>query len=201
MDWGKKWLVDFNAGKTQLVSFDRSNNNGSIDVKMDGSVLEEKSSFKMLGLTSSKLDWGSYIISIAKTPSKKIGALIRSMKFLSPEVALYLYKSTIRPYMEYCCHIWAGAPSCYLELLDKLQKQICMTVGLSLAAFLEPLAHQQNMVSLSLSFRYYFLFLKGGLHVILIGCMIFLSPFQDVTRMSMSTVSFLALLESGICAC
>ena len=40
--WGKKWLVDFNAGKTQLVSFDRSNNNGTIDVKMDGSVLEEK---------------------------------------------------------------------------------------------------------------------------------------------------------------
>ena len=71
VDWGKKWLVDFNAGKTQLVSFDRSNNNGSIDVKMDGSVLEEKSSFKMLGLTSSKLDWGSYIISIAETVSKK----------------------------------------------------------------------------------------------------------------------------------
>ena len=53
MDWGKKWLVDFNAGKTQLVSFDRSNNNGSIDVKMDGSVLEEKSSFRMLELTFS----------------------------------------------------------------------------------------------------------------------------------------------------
>ena len=95
LDWGKKWLVDFNAGKTQLVSFDRSNNNGSIDVKMDGSVLEEKSSFKMLGLTfSSKLDWGSYIISIGKTASKKIGALFHSRKFLSPEVTLYLYKST-----------------------------------------------------------------------------------------------------------
>ena len=106
----------FNAGKTQLVSFDWSNNTGSIDVKMDGSVLEEKSSFKMLGLTfSSKLDWGSYIISIAKTASKKIGALILSMKFLSPEVALYLYKSTICPCMEYCCHIWAGAPSCYFK--------------------------------------------------------------------------------------
>ena len=106
LDWGKKWLVDFNAGKTQLVSFDWSNNNGSIDVKMDGSVLEEKSSFKMLGLTfSSKLGWGSYIISIAKTACKKIGALIRSMKFLSPEVALYLYKSTIHSCMEYCCHI------------------------------------------------------------------------------------------------
>ena len=60
VDWGNKWLVDFNAGKTQLVLFDRSNNAaGAVDVKMDGSVLEEKSSFKMLGLTFSyKLDWG-----------------------------------------------------------------------------------------------------------------------------------------------
>ena len=136
VDWGKKWLVDFNAGKTQLVWFDQSNNNGSIDVKMEGSVLEEKSSFKMLGLTfSSKLDWDSYIISIAKTASKRIGALIRSMKFLSPEVALYLYKSTIRPCMEYCCHVWAGAPSCYLELLDKLQKRICRTDSIGSTSF------------------------------------------------------------------
>ena len=140
VDWGKKWLIDFNAGETLLVSLVGFNNNNSIDVKMDGSVLEEKSSFKMLGLTFSfKLDWGSYIISIAKTASKKIGALICSMKFLSPEVALYLYKSTIRPCMEYCCHVWAGAPSCYLELLDKLQKRICRIVGPSLAASHEPL--------------------------------------------------------------
>ena len=83
VDWGRKWLVDFNAGKTQLVSCDRSNNTGTIDVEMDGSVLEEKSSFKMLGLIfSSKVD--SYIISVAKTASKRIGALIRSMMLLSP---------------------------------------------------------------------------------------------------------------------
>ena len=43
------WLVDFNAGKTQLVSFDQYNNTGFIDVKMDGSVLEEKSSCKIVG--------------------------------------------------------------------------------------------------------------------------------------------------------
>ena len=58
--------------------------------------------------------------------------------------------------MEYCCHVWAGAPSCYLELLDKLQKRICRTVGPSLAASLEPLAHRQNVASLSLFYRYYF---------------------------------------------
>ena len=108
MDWGRKWFVDFNAGKSQLVSFDQSKNTGAIDVKMDWSVLE------------------------------------------------YLYKSTIGLCMEYCCHVWAGAPSCYLELLDKLQKWICRTVGPSLAASLEPLAHHRNVASLSLFYRYYF---------------------------------------------
>ena len=107
----------------------------------------------MLGLTFSfKLDWGSYIISIAKTASKKIGALIHSIKFLSPEVALYLYKSTTRPCIEYCCYAWVGAPSCYLELLDKPQKRICRTVALSLAGSLEPLVHRRNVASLSLFF-------------------------------------------------
>ena len=137
-DWGKKWLIDFNAEKTQLILFDRCNNNGSIDVKINRSVPEEKSSFKIFGLTfSSKLYCGSYIDSIAKTASKKIGALIRSKKFLSPEVALYHYKSTISPCMEYCFHV-----RCYLDLLDKLQKRICRTVGPSVAASLEPLAHR-----------------------------------------------------------
>ena len=142
LDLGRKWLVDFNAGKTHLVLFDESNSTGAIDVKMDGSVLEEKFSFEMMGLAfSSKFDWSSYIIFIAETAFKKIGALIDSMKFLSPEVALYLYEPTIQPCVEYCCYVWAGAPSYHLELLDKLQKQICRAVGPSLAASLEPLAH------------------------------------------------------------
>ena len=93
MGWGRKWLVDFSTGKTQRVLSNLITlitlitsliTLCGIDVKMDGSVLEENSLFKMLGLTcSSKLDWGSYVISIAKTDSKKIGALICSMKFLS----------------------------------------------------------------------------------------------------------------------
>ena len=73
------------------------------------------------------------------------------MKFLSPEVPLYPYKSTIRPCMECCCQVWVDAPSWYLELLDKLQKRICKTVGPSLTASPEPLAHRRNVANLSLS--------------------------------------------------
>ena len=105
--------------------------------------------------------------------------------------------------MEYCFHVCAGAPSCYLKLLDKVQKWICRTVGPSLAASLEPLAHRQNVASLSLFYRYYLGRFSSEqaeaiLLVILIDFMIFLSPFLDVTRMYISTVSFPAQLDSGI---
>ena len=159
----------------------------------------------MLGLPfSSELDWGSYIIYIAKTASKKIGALSRSMKFLSPEVALYLYKSTIRPRMEYCCHDWAGTPSCYKNeyagllvlhlllhsnpwLIVEMWPAYVFSIGITLVDVL------QNWLN-----WFHFLFLEGGLLVSLIECRIFLSPFLGVTRMSMSTVSFLAQLGCGI---
>ena len=78
------------------------------------------------------------------------------MKFLSSEIPLYLYKSTIHQCLEYCCYVWAGAPICYFHWLDKLQKRICRIVGTSLAASLEPLTHRRNVASLSLVYRYYF---------------------------------------------
>ena len=131
------------------------------------------------------------------------------MKILSPEVALYLYKSTIQLCMKYCCHVWAGAPSCYLKLLHKLQKWICRNVGLSLAVSLEPLAHHQNVASLSFFYRYYFGRCLSELDQLVslpYSCerstcysdtfMIFLSPFLAVK--SMSAISFLTKLDSGI---
>ena len=118
----------------KLVSFDRPNNTRAIDVKMNGFVLEEKSSFKMLGLTfSSKLDWGCYIISIAK---KMEPWFVLWSFFL-----LRLLCSSIN--LPYAMHgillsdVWAGAPSCYLELLDKLQKWIWRTVHHSLIPWLK----------------------------------------------------------------
>ena len=59
---------------SQLVSFDRSNNTGAIDVKIDGPVLEEKSCFKMLGLTLSLPNWiGALTLSLLlKLPPRRL---------------------------------------------------------------------------------------------------------------------------------
>ena len=89
-DWGRNWIFDFIARKTQLVSFNCLSNWGTIDVKKDGYFLVKKSLFKMLGLFfSSKLNLSCYIVSIAKTASPKIVALIRFVKFLNLPLDLH----------------------------------------------------------------------------------------------------------------
>ena len=115
---------------------------------MDGSFLEEKSSFKMLGLTlSSKSVWDSDISLLLKPLPRKLQSWFALWSFL---LLRLLCISINLPYG----YVWNT--SSYLELLDKLQKRICRTVGPSLAASIEPLAHRRNVASLSLFYMYYF---------------------------------------------
>ena len=81
--------------------------------------------------------------------------LYRARKFLPPDAILYLYKTNIRPLMEYCCRIWAGAPACHLSLLDRVQKRIVNLVGEELGSSLQPLSHRRSVASLCL-FSIYF---------------------------------------------
>ena len=108
----------------------------------------------------------------------------------------------------FCKTLWTQAVTCYLEMLDNLQKRTCRTVVPSLAASLEPLARCQFVASLNLFYTlvcahlsglnwFRFLVFEGGLHLILRDCIIFLSQFLDVIRMFMSTGSFLAQVHSG----
>ena len=51
--------------------------------------------------------------------------------------------------MKYCCHVCTGAPSCYLAISDKLQKEVCRSIDPSHAVSLEPLPHRRNVASLN----------------------------------------------------
>ena len=158
VEWGNRWLVSFNATKTKLLSFNRHRDPLLVPVKMSGTELPEETSFRLLGLTfTQSMDWKPYIQSIAKAASRKVGSLYGAQRFLTPESILYLYKSTIRPCMEYCCHIWGGAPrSQGLDLLDRVQKRVVNLVGPELSADLHALSHRRDVASLSLFYKYYY---------------------------------------------
>ena len=103
------------------------------------------------------MDWKIYIESIAKAASRKVGPLYRAQHFLTPESTLYLYKYTIWPCMEYCPHIWGGAPRSHrLDLLDRMQKWVVRLVCSGLSSDLQALSHRRDVASLSLFYKYYY---------------------------------------------
>ena len=113
---------------------------------MSEKVLPESSGFRFLGLTlSNDLSWNEYITGIAKTAARNVGSPFRARRYISPECILHLYKSLIRPCMEYCCHIWAGASTKCLSLLDWIQKQIVNIIGPDLASNLQSLSHCRDV--------------------------------------------------------
>ena len=76
---------------------------------------------------------------LLKLPSRKLEKLICSLKSLSSEVAFYFYKFTI-----------------YLDILSKLQKQVCKAAGHTLAASLLSMNFTENATSLDFFCRYHF---------------------------------------------
>ena len=158
VEWGKTWHVSFNPSKTKLVTFHHKRGIVQFNpVQMDQVVLENSPCLeRLLGLKlTPDLKWNSYILSVAKEAGRMVGSFYRSKKFLTPAAILYLYKSQIRPKMEYCCHIWSGASDASLSSLDRVQRRLKRLVGEDLFATLQPLSHRRKVASLSLLYRYY----------------------------------------------
>ena len=139
-----------------------------------------------------------YIVSMAETSFKNIGAIILSMTFRSLEVA--------RPCREYSSHVWVGAPSCYLDMLDKLQKRVFSLLSLLNPWVIIEMYPDQvfsigvTWVDVHLNWLNWFrvLILVGEPLIILVGWRNFLSRFPGVMRMSTSVASFLGQLDSGM---
>ena len=155
-EWGDSWLVSFNATKTKLLSINKFRQPYLPSIAMNRLDIPESPMFRMLGMSfASNFSWNGYIESIAKTAAMKVGSLYRVKNILSPSSILYLYKSAIRPCIEYCCHLWAGASAGPIHLLDRIQNRIVNIIGPELSLNLCSLSHRRNVASLSLFYRYF----------------------------------------------
>ena len=105
---------------------------------------------------SSNLSWKTHIHSTATHASQKLGFLSRARGFFSPSQLLTIYKCQIRPSLEYCSHIWGGAPRSSLHLLDKAQsKAVRLINNPSLTRSLQSLSHRRLVADLSIFYRYF----------------------------------------------
>ena len=119
--------------------------------------MTRSNSLSVLGLNiSSDLSWHSHIASIVKSASRKLGFLFRARRYFTPEQLLTLYKSQVRPTLEYCSHIWGGAPKTTLKLLDSVQRRAVRLINKhSLTGTLQSLSQRRAVAALSIFYRYY----------------------------------------------
>ena len=155
--WGKDNLVSFNQSMTKQAVISRKRNQNFPPVLMNGDELDTSASFTQLGLSlSSNLTWNTHIHSLAKHASQKLGFLARARGFFSSFHLLSVYKSQIRPSLEYCSHVRGGAPQSTLCLLDKVQsKAIRLINNPNLTESLQPLSHRRLVGDLSIFYRYF----------------------------------------------
>ena len=124
--WAEKWLVNFNAKKTQLMTISRKASKDNNQVHFLSECLKEEDSIKLLGVhITNTLDWGFHVDKIAKRAGQHLGIIRKAKKMLPAAALATLYKTRVRSVMEYCGPIWQNAPKMSLNKLNAIQRKAC----------------------------------------------------------------------------
>ena len=106
-DWQKRWLLRFNTkdNKCKILHIGKANP-GHCYV-LGGAELPKTDAEKDLGvLVNETLDWKSQIVKAVKKAKSVIGWTTRNVISREKDVLLNIYKSLVRPHLEYCTQLW-----------------------------------------------------------------------------------------------
>ena len=142
---------------TTHVVISRKHHQDFLPVFTNGHKLDTSSSFTQPGLSiSANLTWKPHINSIAKHASQKLGFLSRTCGYFSPSQLLTIYRSQIHPSLEYCSHVWGGAPKSSLHLLDRVHSKVIRLINNpNLTNSLQFLSHRRLVADLSIFYLYF----------------------------------------------
>ena len=108
--WENTWLLEFNVKKCKLLHTTFNNNPNNI-YYLDGNVMDTSDQEKDLGvLTTRKLLWNDQINSCINKSSQMICFITRNLIIREKSLMLRIYKTLIRPNLEYCVQLWSPAP-------------------------------------------------------------------------------------------
>jgi len=104
-NWAKKWQMEFNVSKCKIIYFGKRNI--GYKYSMNGHALEEVATEKDLGVTfSSDLKSATHCKEVYSKANRILGLISRTIKYKSPTVLINLYKSLVRPHLDYCSMVY-----------------------------------------------------------------------------------------------
>ncbi|XP_045459271.1 uncharacterized protein LOC123669724 [Melitaea cinxia] len=156
-EWGRRNLVQFNPSKTQVCAFTAKKTPFSVAPCFQKTSLNITKSIGILGVDiTNEVQFRGHLESKAKLAAKKLGVLNKAGRYFTSGHRLLLYKAQVRPHVEYCSHLWAGAPQYQLHPFDSIQRRAIRIVDdPKLTDDLEPLSIRRDVGSLCVFYRLY----------------------------------------------
>jgi hypothetical protein len=145
--------VIFNPQKTHLMLVSLMHDPPPLPLNMNGTPINLTEKLECLGLSiSSTLSWREHLMRCVSAAARRLGALFRVARFFSPQQLLKIYRSGIRPCIEYASHVWGGSTSAWLlERVDRRARRLVR--DLELTRELLPLAHRRSVADLTIFFK------------------------------------------------
>ena len=157
--WSQKWLLRFNATKCVVLKIKLS---FQYMYTLNGHFLDHVSTQKDLGITvSDDLKSSIHIANIVKKNNQKIGMFKRCFSSLSKDGVLILYKSIIRPTLEYASPAWSPYLKKDIDLLENAQRR-CLKLC-NEGASLPTLKHRRLFTDMCEVYKYTHMMYKNGL--------------------------------------
>ena len=121
-EWSEKWQMLFNYGKCKCLHTGHGNEDAQYT--MGDTVLNTTVKEKDLGLTISADMKVSEQCAIAAAKGNQILGLIRrKIVFKKKELIIPLYKTIVRPHLEYCIQAWRPYRKKDIDILGRVQRR------------------------------------------------------------------------------
>ena len=119
-DWAERWQMRYNADKCAVMHFGHLNQHHTYH--MGDTELKETKEEKDLGvLISNTLKVSSQCATAAKKGNRALGLIKRNFAYRSREIILKLYKSLVRPHLDYAMQAWSPHMEKDKKVIEKVQ--------------------------------------------------------------------------------
>jgi len=120
--WAERWQMEFNVEKCEVMHFGR--NNKCVEYRANGRTLNSVDEQRDLGVyVHRSLKVGSQVDKVVKKAYGVLAFIGRGIEFRSRNVMLQLYKTLVRPHLEYCVQFWSPHYKKDVEALERVQRR------------------------------------------------------------------------------
>ena len=122
VEWSEEWGMIFNEVKCKVMHFGA--NNIEANYQINGHVLDVVEEERDLGvIVSNTLKVSAQCVKAVKTVNKILGLIKRTFTTRQKDIIINLYKSLVRPHLEYCMSAWRPHYVKDIELLEGVQRR------------------------------------------------------------------------------